>query len=122
MNHQKSVSRQRQRRRFRVRRNIRGTAERPRLSVFRSHKHMSVQLIDDQAGKTLGFATTSNKEVLGDLPYGGNQTAAKALGKAIAEQALANGIKLVAFDRREYQYHGRVAALAEAAREAGLGF
>lgn len=121
MNHQKSNSRQRQRRRWRVRKGIKGTSARPRMSVFRSHQHMYVQLIDDAAGKTLAAASTCDKDLRG-ATYGGNKEAAKVVGKAIAQRALAAGIDKVAFDRREYQYHGRVAALADAAREAGLGF
>lgn len=120
MKHEKLIIRQRQRRRFRVRNRIKRDASRPRLSVFRSHKHMYVQIIDDLQGRTLAAASTSEKDLGGELGYGGNIAAAQAVGKAIAERALAAGVKEVAFDRREYQYHGRVAALAEAAREAGL--
>ena len=83
---------------------------------------MYVQVIDDSAGRTLAAASTTDKEVLGRLPYGGNKAAAQAVGKVIAERALAAGIKQVAFDRGGCQYHGRVAALADAAREAGLSF
>lgn len=122
MKHEKTILRQRQRRRFRVRNRIKRDTSRPRLSVFRSHKHMYVQIIDDADGRTLASASTSAKDLGAELSYGGNKTAAQAIGKAIAERALAAGIKEVAFDRREYQYHGRVAALAEAAREAGLVF
>lgn len=122
MNHEKTILRQRQRRGWRVRNRIKRDATRPRLSVFRSHKHMYAQLIDDTDGKTLATASTAAKDLGGSLKYGGNKTAAEAVGKAIAERALAAGIKDVAFDRREYQYHGRVAALAEAARKAGLNF
>ena len=98
------------------------TAERPRLTVFRSHKHIYVQVIDDAAGRTLAAASTADKDVRGDLKYGGNKAAAELVGKAIAERALAAGVKQVAFDRGPFQYHGRVAALADAARKAGLGF
>ncbi len=122
MNHQKTVQLQRQRRRFRVRNVMRGTTSRPRLSVFRSHKHVYAQVIDDAVGRTVASASTQDKELRAQLSYGGNQTAAQAVGKAIAERALAAGVKQVCFDRREYQYHGRVAALASAAREAGLDF
>ncbi len=122
MNHEKALGRQRQRRQFRVRKRICGSAARPRLTVFRSHKHMYVQLIDDGDGRTLAAASTRDKDVLGQLRYGGNKTAAQAVGKAIAERALAAGIKQVAFDRGGCQYHGRVQALATAAREAGLDF
>jgi len=113
---------QRQRRRFRVRKRIRGTAERPRLSVYRSHRNLSCQIIDDVAGKTLVSIGTQDKDVRATLPYGGNKAAAQAIGKLLAEKAIAAGIKQVAFDRGHYKYHGRVAALADAAREAGLSF
>lgn len=122
MNHDKALTRQRLRRQFRVRKRTRGSQERPRLTVTRSHKHMYAQVIDDQAGRTLASASTVDKETLSGLPYGGNKAAAEAVGKAIAAKALAAGIKEVAFDRGSCQYHGRVAALAEAARAAGLSF
>jgi large subunit ribosomal protein L18 len=122
VNHEKAIARQRQRRRFRVRNRIKRDAASPRLSVFRSHKHLYVQIIDDAEGRTLASASTTDKHLAGGLAYGGNKAAAQAVGKVIAERALAAGIKQVAFDRREYQYHGRVAALADAAREAGLNF
>lgn len=122
MNHQKAISRQRQRRRFRVAKRIRGTSDRPRLCVFRTHKHMYAQVINDAEGKTLASASTVDKDLRSDVKYGGNRTAAQAVGRSIAERALAAGIKQVCFDRREFQYHGRVAALADAAREAGLAF
>jgi large subunit ribosomal protein L18 len=92
------------------------------LTVFRSHKHVYVQIIDDMAGRTLAAASTVDKDLRDQVRYGGNKRAAQAIGKAIAERALAAGIKQVAFDRGGCQYHGRVAALAEAAREAGLSF
>ncbi len=122
MNHDKSIYKQRLRRGFRVRKRIRGAADRPRLSVFRSHKHMYVQAIDDSTGRTLAAASTQEGELLGELKFGGNKNAAQAVGKAIAERLIAAGIKQVAFDRGACQYHGRVAALADAAREAGLKF
>ena len=122
MNHEKSILHQRQRRRFRVRNRVKRDATRPRLSVFRSHKHVYAQVIDDERGHTLVAASTADKDLSGALAYGGNKTAAQAVGKVIARRALEAGIKEVAFDRREYQYHGRIAALAEAAREAGLSF
>jgi len=122
VNHEKTIIHQRRRRGFRVRNRIKRDASRPRLSVFRSHKHMYVQVIDDVRGHTVASASTSEKDLGGEVGYGGNKTAAQAIGKAIAERALAAGVKEVAFDRREYQYHGRVAALADAAREAGLVF
>jgi large subunit ribosomal protein L18 len=122
VNHQKANSRQRERRQFRVRKRTRGSELRPRLTVFRSHKHVYAQVIDDAVGRTLASASTVDKELREQFPYGGNKTAAQAIGKAIAERALAAGIKQVAFDRGGCQYHGRVAALADAAREAGLSF
>lgn len=122
MNHDKALTRQRLRRQFRVRKRTHGSQERPRLTVTRSHKHMYAQVIDDQAGRTLASASTVDKETLSGLPYGGNKAAAEAVGKAIAAKALAAGIKEVAFDRGSCQYHGRVAALADAARAAGLSF
>lgn len=122
MNHEKRIHQQRQRRGFRVRNRIKKDATRPRLSVFRSHKHTYVQVIDDNAGRTLCSASTAEDALAKSVPYGGNKAAAEAVGKVIAERALAAGIKDVAFDRREYQYHGRVAALADAARKAGLNF
>ncbi|MHB1034451.1 MAG: 50S ribosomal protein L18 [Pirellulales bacterium] len=122
MNHEKVIARQRQRRRFRVRNQIKRNSTRPRLSIFRSHQHVYAQVIDDQRGQTLVSASTLDKELKSQARYGGNKAAAGLVGKAIAERALAAGIKEVAFDRREYKYHGRVAALADAAREAGLTF
>lgn len=105
-----------------MRKRVRGSAARPRLAIFRSHKHMYAQVVDDRAGRTLAAASTVDKDVLGSLKYGGNKAAAQVVGKAIAERALAAGIKQVAFDRGACQYHGRVEALAQAAREAGLSF
>lgn len=122
MNHEKTIAHQRQRRGFRVRNRIKRDSTRPRLSVHRSHKHMYAQIIDDARGHTLVAASTLDKAIAGDAVYGGNKGAAQAVGKTLAERALAAGIKEVAFDRREYKYHGRIAALAEAAREAGLAF
>jgi large subunit ribosomal protein L18 len=90
--------------------------------VFRSHKHIFAQLIDDHDGRTLAAASTVEEELRGQIKYGGNRTAAEAVGRAIAERALAAGLKQVAFDRGACQYHGRVAALADAARKAGLDF
>jgi large subunit ribosomal protein L18 len=122
MEHSKQLVRQRRRRAFRVRKRVRGTPQRPRLSVARSHKHISAQIVDDLAGQTLAAASSLDKKLSGKLKSGGNQTAAEAVGKAIAERAVAAGIKAVCFDRGPYKYHGRVAALAKAAREAGLSF
>lgn len=112
----------RQKRHYRMRKNLAGTAERPRLNVFRSLSHIYAQIIDDQTGTTLAAASTMDKEVGASLSYGGNIEAAKLVGAAIAKRALEKGIKKVVFDRGGYIYHGRVAALAEAAREAGLEF
>lgn len=119
-NHERTIQQQRQRRRFRVRKKFQGTPERPRLSVFRSHKHICAQLIDDSTGRTLVSASSLDGELRGGLKYGGNCDAATAVGKAIAERAKAAGIQFASFDRGSYKYHGRVAALAAAAREAGL--
>ena len=112
----------RYKRQSRVRRNIRGTEERPRLSVFRSSKHIYAQIIEDQSGKTLAAASTVSKDISGDLKFSGNVEAAKAVGTAIAKIALDKNIKQVVFDRNGFLYHGRVKALADAAREAGLTF
>lgn len=122
MNHEKAILRQRKRRQFRVRKRIHGNAERPRLTVFRSHKHTYAQVIDDAAGRTLAAASTADKDLRSQIKFGGNKSAAQAIGKAIAERAMAAGVKQVAFDRGSCSYHGRVAALADAAREAGLSF
>lgn len=122
MNHEKTIAKQRQRRRYRVRKTIRGDEQRPRLTIHRSHQHIYAQIVDDDAGRTLAAASSIEKDVRGGLKYGGNKDAAQAIGRLVAERALAAGVKQVKFDRREYKYHGRVAALAEAAREAGLSF
>jgi len=119
---QQIINQRRERRRFHVRNRVRGTAERPRLSVHRSHKHISCQVIDDLAGKTLVSASSLDKDLRPQVAYGGNKAAAAVIGKAIAGKALQAGIKEVRFDRGECKYHGRVAALADAAREAGLVF
>ncbi len=109
---------QRQKRHWRIRAIIKGTASRPRLNVFRSHRAIYCQLIDDNAGQTL--LSASSHEIAGI--NGGNTEGAKAVGKLIAEKAVAKGIKEIVFDRGGYLYHGRVKALADAAREAGLEF
>jgi large subunit ribosomal protein L18 len=112
-----------ERRKFRISNAVFGTSERPRLSVFRSDKHIYAQVIDDMAGKTLASVATTNAEVRGaDLKNGGNIAAAKKAGLAIAQKAKAAGITKVAFDRGGRQYHGRIKALADAAREGGLQF
>ena len=122
MNHERYIERQQQRRRRRVRKGIRGTADRPRVSVHRSNKHIYCQVIDDLAGKTLVSTSTSDKDMQGAIAKGGNKEAATIVGKKLAEKALAAGIKEVRFDRGHYKYHGRVAAMADAAREGGLVF
>ncbi len=109
----------RQKRHLRVRKHIAGTAERPRLNVFRSLSHIYAQVIDDINGVTIVAASSKDKDF---STYGGNIEAAKAVGEAVAKRALDKGITEVVFDRGGYIYHGRVAALAEAAREAGLKF
>jgi large subunit ribosomal protein L18 len=112
-----------ERRQFRTRKNIFGEPERPRLSVFRSDKHIYAQLIDDHTGKTLAAAASTSADVRGaDLKNGGNIAAAKKVGQAIAAKAKAAGITKVAFDRGGRMYHGRIKALADAAREGGLKF
>ena len=108
----------RRRRKIGIRKRVRGTPQRPRLTVFRSHKHTYAQVVDDLGGKTLVSAST----VQAKQAKGGNTDAAVAVGRAIAEKAKAAGIERVAFDRNGFRYHGRVKALANAAREAGLKF
>lgn len=122
MRHERQVLRQRHRRGYRVRNRLKRDATRPRLCIFRSHQNCYAQIIDDAEGKTLVAASTIEKALRDEVRYGGNKNAAAAVGKAIAARALEAGIKEVVFDRREYKYHGRVAALADAAREAGLKF
>lgn len=107
---------------MRVRKRLFGTPERPRLSVFRSNKHIYAQIIDDLAGRTLCSASSKCKELADKIKHGGNIKAAELVGKLLAERALACGIKKVVFDRGPYKYHGRVKALAEAARSGGLEF
>lgn len=110
------------RKHLRVRKKISGTPECPRLCVFRSNAHIYAQVIDDVNGKTLASASSLDKDVKASVDNGSNIEAAKAVGKLVAERALAKEITEVVFDRGGYVYHGRVAALAEAAREAGLSF
>ena len=117
------VSKQVDRRKARVRRAIKAAAgERLRLSVFRSSKHIYAQVIDDGKGLTVATASSMEKEMRGSLKTGADISAAKAVGKLLAERATAKGIKQVVFDRGGYIYHGRVKALADAAREGGLNF
>ncbi len=106
----------------RIRKKMQGTAERPRLNVYRSLNHIYVQVIDDLHGKTLVSASTAEGKKKEDRRSGGNVASAKAIGKAIAERAKAKGVTQVVFDRGGYIYHGRVKAIADAAREAGLKF
>jgi large subunit ribosomal protein L18 len=122
MDQQKTKHRRQLRRRHHVRSKVKGTAERPRLTVFRSSKHIYAQLIDDVSGATLASASSRSKDISAALPYGGNVKASQAVGKKLAHEALAKGIKLAAFDRGHYRYHGRIKALADAAREGGLKF
>jgi large subunit ribosomal protein L18 len=112
----------RKRRHFRVRKKIQGTAARPRLNVFRSSKHIYAQVIDDVKGVTLVSASTVDPELRGQVSHGGNISAAQQVGELVAKRALEKGIKEVVFDRGGYLYHGRIQALADAAREAGLEF
>ncbi len=113
---------QRVRRAGRVRKKVRGTAECPRLTVFRSSLHIYAQLIDDETGTTLVSASSMSKTIKATTTYGGNKVAATVVGKALAEAAKAKGITKVSFDRGFYRYHGRIKALADAAREGGLNF
>jgi large subunit ribosomal protein L18 len=108
----------RQRIHVRIRRKLAGTTERPRLNVYRSLNHIYAQLIDDQTGVTVVSASTMELKI----KTGGNVASAKEVGKAVAERAVAKGVKKVVFDRGGYLYHGRIKALADAAREAGLEF
>jgi large subunit ribosomal protein L18 len=111
-----------ERRKARIRGTLMGTPERPRLTVSRSHKNISAQLIDDIAGRTLCSASSSNKAIRDQIKDGGNCKAAAAIGEILAERARMQGIKQAAFDRNGYRYHGRIKALAEAARKTGLSF
>lgn len=112
----------RQKRHLRVRKKIQGTQARPRLNIFRSSKHMYAQLIDDVNGVTIAAASTQDKELKAQIENGGNAEAAQKVGALVAQRAKEKGIDKVVFDRGGYLYHGRVQALADAAREAGLEF
>ena len=115
----------RQRIKYRIRRRVTGTVERPRLTVFRSVSHMYVQVVDDATGRTIASASTVESAVKGTLATdarGGNISGAKAIGKTIAERLLEKGVKRVVFDRNGFLYHGRIKAVADAARSAGLEF
>ena len=120
----KAIAIRRRKCKRRVRVKVKGTAQRPRLSVFRSNRHIHAQLIDDSAGRTIAAVGTQQPTLAKTLSdgCGSNKAAAQLVGKAIAAQALANGLRQVCFDRGCYRYHGRVKALADAAREAGLKF
>jgi len=121
----KTTKDRRERIRLRQRKRITGTAERPRLAVYRSASHIYAQVIDDLAGRTLAAASSTEPSVKGGAvksARGGNRMGAQAIGKLIAERLLEKGIKQVVFDRGGFLYHGRVRAVAEAAREAGLQF
>jgi len=118
----KTKEQKRLHRHARVRKDVFGTPERPRLAVYRSNKNISCQVIDDVNRVTLCAASSLDKELKGQIEYGGNVEAAKQVGLALGKRALAKGITEVCFDRGGYLYHGRVASLAEGAREAGLKF
>jgi large subunit ribosomal protein L18 len=124
VNQRAQIQVRRLRRQRRVRKPLFGSVERPRLAVFRSSKHIYAQVIDDVAGKTLASASTLDSDFReqATAPYGGNKIAAAVIGRLVAERAKKAGIDKVCFDRRSYKYHGRVQALADAAREAGLQF
>lgn len=109
-------------RHYRMRKDLNGTAERPRLNVFRSLNHIYAQIINDETSTTLVSASTVDKDIRATIENGGNIEAATLIGKEIAKRALAKGIEKVVFDRGGYIYHGRIAAVAEGAREAGLKF
>jgi large subunit ribosomal protein L18 len=121
-NHQRLVQTRRLRRQRHVRNRMSGTTQRPRLAVFRSSKHIYAQMINDETGTTLVAASTMEPDIKAQVKYGGNKAAATIVGRVVAERAKQAGIDKVCFDRRSYKYHGRVAALAQAAREAGLQF
>ena len=112
----------RRKRQYRIRKKVSGVAECPRLSVFRSTRHIGVQAIDDISGRTLAFASTYEKAMREQLKYTGNKESAAAVGKSIAERLTKLGVSEVVFDRGGNQYHGRVKVLADSAREAGLKF
>jgi len=122
MDHIKEKLRKRTRRHLRIRRKVIGTAERPRLSVYRSLKHIYCQIINDIEGRTLVAASTQSPDLRSEIKYGGNVAAAEIVGKKIAEEAKNKGITKVVFDKGGYKYHGRIKALAEAARKYNLSF
>jgi large subunit ribosomal protein L18 len=112
----------REKRRARIRKKVSGTAERPRLTVYKSLNHMYAQVVDDVAGKTVAAASTVAKAIKGEVGEDSKTDAAKKVGAAVAKAALAKGVTQVVFDRNGFDYHGRIAAVAQAAREAGLKF
>jgi large subunit ribosomal protein L18 len=112
----------REKRKARIRRKLSGTADRPRLTVYKSLKHMYAQLVDDTSGKTLVSVGTTSKSLKGEVKEDDKTAAAKKVGAALAKAAIAQGIEAVIFDRNGFDYHGRVEAVAAAAREAGLKF
>lgn len=120
MNRQENIAAQKRRRSFRVRNRLK--SGRPRLTIFRSGRHIYAQVIDDNAGVTLVAASTLEEKLKGKLGSGGNCKGAEMIGREIAQRALSKGIKQVSYDRGPYRFHGRLAALAEAARAAGLEF
>jgi len=117
-----SIKRAVLRRKYHVRKKVFGTPDRPRLSVFRSSRHIYAQIIDDVGGVTLASSSTRAKGLRERLPRGGDKKAATIVGEALAKQALSVGIKCVCFDRNRYKFHGRIKALADSARKAGLVF
>jgi large subunit ribosomal protein L18 len=121
-NHHRLVQTRRLRRQRHVRNRMSGTTQRPRLAVFRSSKHIYAQMINDETGTTLVAASTMEPDIKAQVKYGGNKAAATIVGRVVAERAKQAGIDKVCFDRRSYKYHGRVAELAQAARDAGLQF
>lgn len=120
MRTQLRINKQRKTRKYRVSNAVKKYSTRPRMCVFRSSRHISVQVVDDEVGKTLASASTYEKDFRAAHKNGGNLEAAAIIGKLVAERALATGVNAVAFDRKGYMYHGRVKALADAARDAGL--
>jgi len=122
MDHLKEKLRKRTRRHNRIRKKVMGTAERPRLSVYRSLKHIYCQIVNDVKGETIVAVSTMSPEIRSQVPYGGNIKAAEIVGQRIAEEAKKKGVKTVVFDKGGYKYHGRVKALAESARKYELSF
>ena len=120
MKKQIKLNKSRKTRKFRVTNAVKKYSTRPRLVVFRSHKHISAQVVDDEKGVTLASASTLDKDLRDGIAYGGNCNAAAKVGEAVAKKAVVAGVTQVAFDRRGYKYHGRVKSLADAARDHGL--